>query len=98
MVPAIIWKYGSREGFATRGREITEWPYAEKQPTKAAIAKLVRDHKKEVKKDTARLTALAVKWETPFDLLDDILLRGIDVVKAERDVIKKSKPKGKKGK
>jgi hypothetical protein len=98
MIEAIIYKYGYAQGLSTVGSEITEWPYAEDQPTKTEIAKLVREHKKEVKKDAARLSALSAKWKEPFDLLDDILLRGIDVVKAERDVIKKSKPKGKKGK
>lgn len=34
-------------------------------------------------------------WEEPFDLIDDILERGIDTVKAERSAIKARHPKAK---
>lgn len=41
-----------------------------------------------------RKEALSQKWPDPFDLLDDILSRGIPTVKAERDAIKSANPKG----
>ena len=40
-----------------------------------------------------RQKALAAKWPDPFDLLDDILERGLDTVKAERNAIKTENPK-----
>jgi hypothetical protein len=42
----------------------------------------------------ARRDALAAKWPDAFALLDDILVRGIDTVKAERNQIKQANPKG----
>jgi hypothetical protein len=41
-----------------------------------------------------RQQALADRWKDPFDLLDDILERGIAPVKADRDAIKQANPKG----
>ncbi len=40
-----------------------------------------------------RQAALAAKWPDPFALLDDILERGIDPVKTERNQIKIANPK-----
>lgn len=40
-----------------------------------------------------RQKALEQKWPDPFALIDDILARGIDAVKAERDQIKTENPK-----
>lgn len=40
-----------------------------------------------------RLAALAGRWADPFALLDDILERGVEAVKAERDAIKAANPK-----
>lgn len=40
----------------------------------------------------ARRKALAEKWPDAFAMLDDILLRGIDAVKADRDAIKEANP------
>lgn len=45
-------------------------------------------------KNKARLEALSAKWADPFALLDDVLERGITVVKAEREIIKMANPKG----
>jgi len=42
----------------------------------------------------ARKAALYSKWPDPFALLDDILERGIDAVKQERNTIKLAHPKG----
>lgn len=36
----------------------------------------------------------ALGWNDEFDLMDDILKRGIDAVKADRDAIKTQYPKG----
>lgn len=44
--------------------------------------------------DDKRRLALSQKWPDPFDLLDDILSRGVEPVKAERDAIKAANPKG----
>lgn len=44
--------------------------------------------------NSERKSALAEKWPDAFDLLDDILTRGIEVVKLERDAIKAENPKG----
>jgi len=41
-----------------------------------------------------RQAALATKWPDPFALLDDILERGIDTVKTERNALKQANPKG----
>lgn len=41
----------------------------------------------------ARKEALAAVWPDPFDIVDDILERGIEAVKAERDDIKSRHPK-----
>ena len=40
-----------------------------------------------------RKSALAAKWRDAFDLLDDILNRGLVVVKEDRDAIKTANPK-----
>lgn len=40
-----------------------------------------------------RQAALAAKWPDAFDLLDDILERGIAPVKADRNSIKQANPK-----
>ncbi len=40
-----------------------------------------------------RRKALEQKWPDAFSLLDDILARGIDAVKIERDAIKSENPK-----
>lgn len=45
-------------------------------------------------KDAARLSALADKWPDVFALIDDILDRGPEAVKEERDAIKADNPKG----
>lgn len=37
---------------------------------------------------------IAKGWENPYDLIEDILKRGIDTVKAEREQIKTDIPKG----
>jgi len=52
------------------------------------LAKTARD------KLEKRSKALAAKWADAFDLLDDILERGIDAVKTERNQIKLANPKG----
>ena len=41
-----------------------------------------------------RQAALATKWPDAFSLLDDILERGIDTVKTERNALKQANPKG----
>ena len=41
----------------------------------------------------ARQEALEAVWRDPFDLLDDILERGIDAVKTDRNAIKTAHPK-----
>ena len=41
-----------------------------------------------------RLKALGDKWPDAFDLIDDVLNRGINAVKTERDAIKLANPKG----
>ena len=41
-----------------------------------------------------RQAALATKWPDPFALLDDILERGIDTVRTERNALKQANPKG----
>jgi len=51
---------------------------------KAAEDKLLADRQK----------TLAAKWPDAFDLLDDILERGVEAVKIDRDVIKQANPKG----
>lgn len=63
---------------------------AERQAEEAAfeLAKSARD------KLEKRNKALAAKWPDPFDLLDDILERGINAVKTERNEIKLANPKG----
>lgn len=48
----------------------------------------------EQEKDEARRQALAEKWPDAFAIVDDILNRGAEVVKAERDAIKLENPKG----
>lgn len=53
-----------------------------------AIAKIARD------KLIKRQEALAAKWPDAFDLLDDILERGTEPVKTERNQIKQANPKG----
>lgn len=45
-------------------------------------------------KNGIRKDALSAKWPDPFALLDDILERGIDPVKQERNSIKLAHPKG----
>lgn len=40
-----------------------------------------------------RKAALAAKWPDAFDLLDDILARGLAAVKSDRDAIKTANPK-----
>lgn len=52
------------------------------------LAKVTRD------KLEKRQQALAAKWPDAFDLLDDILERGIETVKTERNQIKLANPKG----
>jgi len=47
--------------------------------------------------NSARELALSEVWADPFDLLDDILNRGLDVVKIDRDAIKAAHPKPIKG-
>jgi len=46
-----------------------------------------------LRKEQIRQEALAEKWPDPFSIIDDILVRGIDVVKAERIAIKEANPK-----
>ena len=98
MIDAIVWKYGLVEGLSTKGSDIVEWPYGADEPTAKEIASIVSEYTEEVKKDELRKKALSSRWQGPFDLIDDILERGVEKVKEERDKIKKSKPKGKKGK
>jgi len=74
-------KYGDHEFTAA---QITQW---EKAQVKAEAAAAISDQLQ------ARKQALADKWKTPFDLLDDILERGIDAVKIDRDAIKAANPK-----
>ncbi len=44
--------------------------------------------------DKKRKVALANKWPDAFALLDDVLQRGAEAVKLERDEIKADNPKG----
>lgn len=73
-------KYGDH---ALTTEEITA---REEEEAQAAVDKIKYDQL------TSRRQALADKWKEPFDLIDDILNRGMDVVKTERDAIKASNP------
>jgi hypothetical protein len=50
----------------------------------------------EINKDATRVKKLGNVWPDAFALLDDVLARGIEAVKADRDAIKALNPKGKK--
>lgn len=69
--------------------QMTPQEIAERQAEEAAwlIEKAAKD------KLTKRQKALEEKWLDPFTLLDDILERGIDAVKTERNQIKQRNPK-----
>lgn len=69
---------------------MTEAEIAERQAEEAAwVIKKAKDDKL-----AKRQAALATKWPDPFALLDDILERGIDTVKTERNALKQANPKG----
>lgn len=69
---------------------MTEAEIAERQAEEAAwVIKKAKDDKL-----AKRQAALATKWPDPFALLDDILERGIDTVKTERNALKQANPEG----
>lgn len=74
-------KYGDKELTA---QEITG---RENEEAKSLADKIISDQLNIHKQ------ALAGKWKDPFELIDDILERGIEVVKTERDAIKAANPK-----
>ena len=70
--------------------EMTPQEVSEKQSAEAAWI-IERDRRDATR---TRQASLAEKWPDAFDLLDDILNRGIEAVKSDRDAIKSANPKG----
>jgi len=71
--------------------DLTEEEIIQRKSEEAAALeeKSIRDAEKK------RQKALSEKWKDPFDLIDDILERGIEAVKSERKSIKEANKKEK---
>lgn len=73
--------------------EITTDFYIDKTNTQVWKIRLKTQVELDAEKLSERQQALGAVWADAFDLLDDILNRGISAVKADRDAIKAQHPK-----
>lgn len=64
------------------------------ETVKEAIASVSEDSKQNIRAEIERRKEYEQKgWQSPFDLIEDILERGTDAVKADRLAIKSRHPK-----